>query len=135
MRTVMLNEPKMTVDELMEKLKSSDRPVYLGPSDRPIAVVHPIKRDLEPEQRKAVRTMKDLLQKLRTFEEKYRMDSADFFYRFENTLLEETPDYVSWWISYSAFASTLQRYNLTRSDVECLLMEDSVTTIGNSEPS
>ena len=118
MRTTMLNEPKMTVDELMEKLKSSNRPVYLGPSGRPIAVVHPIKRDLEPEQRKAVRAMKNLLQKLRTFEEKYRMDSADFFYRFENALVEETSDYVSWWVSYSAFAGTLQRYNLTRSDVE-----------------
>ncbi len=135
MRTTMLNEPKMTVDELVEKLKSSDQPVYLGPSGRPIAVVHPIKRDLEPEQRKAVRAMKDLLQKLQTFEEKYQMDSADFFYRFENALIEETPDYVSWWVSYSAFAGTLQRYNLTRSDVECLLMEDSVTTIGDSEPS
>ena len=135
MRTTMLNEPKMTIDELMEKLRSSDRPVYLGPSDRPIAVVHPIKRDLEPEQRKAVRAMKDLLQKLQILEEKYQMDSADFFYRFENALIEETPDYVSWWVSYSAFASTLQRYNLTRSDVECLLMEDSVTTTGNSEPS
>ena len=52
------------------------------------------------------------------------MDSADFFYRFENALIEETPDYVSWWVSYSAFASTLQRYNLTRSDVECLLIEN-----------
>jgi len=46
MRTVMLNEPKMTMDEWMEKLRSSDRPVYLGPSDRPIAVVHPIKETL-----------------------------------------------------------------------------------------
>jgi len=68
--------------------------------------------------------MKSLLQKLQAFEEKYRMDSADFFSRFENALIEETPDYVSWWVSYSAFAGTLQRYNLMRSDVECLLKEE-----------
>ena len=66
---------------------------------------------------------------------KYRMDSAEFFYRFENALIKESPEYVSWWVSYSAFAGTLQRYNLTRSDVECLLMEDFVTTTGDSKPS
>ena len=34
MRTVMLNEPKMTIDELVEKLRSSDQSVFAGTLQR-----------------------------------------------------------------------------------------------------
>ena len=57
------------------------------------------------------------------------MDSAEFFYHYKNHMLEESPEYISWWVAYSAFAETLQRYNLTRSEVECHV-ESSQTTIG-----
>ena len=53
------------------------------------------------------------------------MDSEVFFYKYENALLDESLDLISWWISYSAFAETLMRYNLTRSDVECRLIARS----------
>jgi hypothetical protein len=126
MSRVFVSEARTTVYELLERTRQTDRPLYIGLSGRPEAFIWPIKHDLQPDQRAAVQASRGLLDKLRAFEKKYRMDSAEFFYRFE---------YVSWWVSYSAFAGMLQRYNLTRSDVECLLMEDFVTTTGDSKPS
>jgi hypothetical protein len=135
MSRVFVSEARTTVYELLERTRQADRPLYIGLSGRPEAFIWPIKHDLQPDQRAAVQASRGLLDKLRAFEKKYRMDSAEFFYRFENALIKESPEYVSWWVSYSAFAGMLQRYNLTRSDVECLLMEDFVTTTGDSKPS
>ena len=133
MSGVFVVEAEMTVDELLERARRSARPLYIGSPGWPEAVIRPIKRDLEPDQRAAVQSLKGLTNKLQAFEEKYQMDSADFFYRFENALIDESPEYVSWWVSYSAFTGTLRRYNLTRSDVECLLMGDFATTTGGLE--
>jgi hypothetical protein len=108
MSRVFVSEARTTVYELLERTRQTDRPLYIGLSGRPEAFIWPIKHDLQPDQRAAVQASRGLLDKLR---------------------------YVSWWVSYSAFAGMLQRYNLTRSDVECLLMEDFVTTTGDSKPS
>lgn len=135
MEAIFVDKAKLTLDELIERVKKSNKPLYLGSSGRAEVIVSPIKRELEPEQQAAIDALEDLLHKLRSLEEKYRMDSAEFFYRYENGLLEETPDYVSWWVTYSAFAETLQRYNLTRSEVECRLMEGSETITGSYTPS
>ncbi|MGQ9627595.1 MAG: hypothetical protein ACUVV0_11905 [Anaerolineae bacterium] len=135
MEAIFVDKAKLTLDELIERVKKSNKPLYLGSSGRAEVIVSPIKRELEPEQQAAIDALEDLLHKLRSLEEKYQMDSAEFFYRYENGLLEETPDYVSWWVTYSAFAEALQRYNLTRSEVECQLMEGSETITGSYTPS
>jgi hypothetical protein len=87
----------------------------------PIAVIKVIQKNLQPEQVAAIKALRRILCKLQAFEEKYNIDSADFFYKYENTFLGESEDFLSWWLNYSAFAETLQRYNLSRSEVECLL--------------
>jgi hypothetical protein len=134
MQTVVVDKVT-TVEELIEKAKHSARPLYLGVSGQPEVVVWAIRRELEPEQRTAIKALKGLFSKLQSFEEKHKMDSADFFYRYENRLPGESAEYTSWWIAYSSFAETLQRYNLTRSDVECHLMDGSGSTTGDSVPS
>ena len=135
MEAIFIDKVKLTLDELIEKVKNSNKPLYLGSSGRAEVVVSPIRRELETDQQAAINALQELLLKLQAFEEKYQMDSAEFFYRYENGLLEETPDYVSWWVTYSAFAETLQRYNLTRSEVECQLMEGSEIITGSYTPS
>jgi hypothetical protein len=106
------------------------KPLYISSFRNPIAVIKVIQRNLQPEQVATIKALRGIFCKLQAFEEKYNLDSADFFYKYENALLNESEDFLSWWLSYSAFAETLQRYNLSRSEVECLLMEGSEDTTG-----
>lgn len=134
METV-LTDTNMTLEELIRRVRQSARPIYVGTDGEIDIVVRSVKRNLEPEQAAAVDALSNLFHKLQVYEVRYRMDSEVFFYKYENALLDESPDFVSWWISYSAFAGALMRYNLTRSDVECQLMAGSERTIGAYAPS
>ena len=116
-----LTDTNMTLDELIRQVRQSTRPIYVGTDGEIALVVRPVKKKLEPEQAAAVDALGSLFHKLQLYEARYRMGSEVFFYKYENVLLDESPDFISWWISYSAFAETLMRYNLTRSDVECRL--------------
>ena len=132
---VVLTDTKMTLEELVTRARQSARPIYIGSNGEIAAVVMPVKRSLEPEQAAAIDALSSLFRKLQVYETRYRMDSEEFFFKYENVLLDESSDFISWWISYSAFAETLMRYNLTRSDVECRLMAESEHTIGTYAPS
>jgi len=134
METV-LTDTNMTLKELIKRARKSARPIYVGTDGEIDIVVRPVKKHLEPEQAAAVDALSSLFHKLQVYEARYRMDSDEFFFRYENGLLDESPDFISWWISYSAFAETLMRYNLTRSDVECRLMTESERITGDSAPS
>lgn len=134
METV-LTDTTMPLEELIRRARQSARPIYVGADGEIAIVVRLVKRNLEPEQTAAVDALGSLFHKLQVYEAKYRMDSEVFFYKYENALLDESPDFISWWISYSAFAETLMRYNLTRSDVECQLMAGSERTTGAYAPS
>lgn len=129
METV-LTDTNMTLEELISRVKQSARPIYVGTDGEIDIVVRPVKKNLEPERAAAVDALSNLFHKLQVYETRYEMDSDVFFYKYENALLDESPDFISWWISYSAFAETLMRYNLTRSDVECQLMAESERTTG-----
>lgn len=129
METV-LTDMQMTLGELIKRARQSARPLYVGTDGDIALVVRPVKRNLEPEQEAAVDALSSLFHKVQAYEAKYQMESEVFFYKYENALLDESPDFISWWISYSAFAETLIRYNLTRSDVECQLMAGSERTTG-----
>ena len=130
-----LTDTNMTLDELIRQVRQSARPVYVGVDGEIALVVRPVKKNLEPEQAAAVDALSSLFHKLQLYEARYRMDSEAFFYKYENALLDESPDFISWWIGYSAFAETLMRYNLTRSDLECRLMAESERTTGAYAPS
>ena len=130
-----LTDTNMTLEELIRRARQSARPIYVSTDGEIAIIVRPVKRNLEREQVAAVDALSDLFHKLQVYEARYRMDSEVFFYRYENALLDESPDFLSWWISYSAFAETLMRYNLTRSDVECRLMAGSERTTGAYAPS
>lgn len=134
METV-LTDTNITLEELIRQVRQSARPIYVGTDGEIDIVVRPVKKNLEPEQAAAVDALSNLFHKLQLYEARYRMDSEAFFYKYENALLDESPDFISWWISYSAFAETLMRYNLTRSDVECRLMAGSERTTGAFAPS
>jgi hypothetical protein len=134
METVLI-DTNITLEELIRQVRRSDRPIYVGTDGEIDIVVRPVKKELEPEQAAAVGALSNLFHKLQVYEARYRMDSEVFFYKYENVLLDESPDFISWWISYSAFAETLMRYNLMRSDVECRLMAGSERTTGASAPS
>ncbi len=134
METV-LTDTSMTLEELIRRVRQSARPIYAGSDGEIDIVVRPVKKNLEPERVAAVDALSDLFHKLQVYEARYQMDSDVFFYKYENALLDESPDFISWWISYSAFAETLMRYNLTRSDIECQLMAGSERTIGAYAPS
>ncbi|MBC8248159.1 MAG: hypothetical protein H8E90_00645 [Anaerolineales bacterium] len=134
METV-LTDTNITLEELIRQVRQSARPIYVGTDGEIDIVVRSVKKDIEPEQASAVGALSDLFHKLQLYEARYRMDSEAFFYKYENALLDESPDFISWWISYSAFAETLMRYNLTRSDVECRLMAGSERTTGAFAPS
>jgi hypothetical protein len=129
-----VDRTKVTIEELIKKARESNRPIYLGLAGEPEIVVRAVRKGLDPEQMRAIQALSGLYWKIRGFEEKNRMDSAEFFYRYENNMLEESPARISWWIAYSAFAETLQRYNLTRNEVECHL-GSSQTTTGDYVPS
>lgn len=129
METV-LTDMQMTLGELIKRARQSGRPLYVGTDGDIALVVRPVKRNLEPEQEAAVDALSSLFHKVQAYEARYQMESEVFFYKYENGLLDESPDFISWWISYSAFAETLMRYNLTRSDVECQLMAGSERTTG-----
>jgi hypothetical protein len=116
-----LTDTNMTLDELIRQVRQSAKPIYVGTDGEIALVVRPVKKKLEPEQAAAVDALSSLFHKLQRYEARYRMDSETFFYKYENALLDESPDFISWWISYSAFAEALMRYNLARSDVECRL--------------
>ena len=111
METV-LTDTNMTLEELIRRVRQSARPIYVGTDGEIDIVVRSVKRNLEPEQAAAVDALSNLFHKLQVYEVRYRMDSEVFFYKYENALLDESPDFVSWWISYSAFAGALMRYNL-----------------------
>ena len=130
-----LTDTNMTLKELIKRARQSARPIYVGADGEIAIVVRPVKKKLEPEQAAAIDALSSLFHKLQLYEAGYRMDSEVFFYKYENALLDEAPDLISWWISYSAFAETLMRYNLTRSDVECRLMAGSERTTGAYAPS
>ena len=130
MQLEMVEKSEITLDDLLEKARKLQKPLYISSFRNPIAVIKVIQRNLQQEQVAAIKALKGILCKLQDFEEKYNLNSADFFYKYENALLDESEDFLSWWLSYSAFAETLQRYNLSRSEVECLSMEDSENTIG-----
>ena len=121
METV-LTDTNITLEELIRQVRQSARPIYVGTDGEIDIVVKPVKKGLEPDQAAAVGALSGLFHRLQVYEARYRMDSEAFFYKYENALLDESPDFISWWISYSAFAETLMRYNLTRSDVECRRM-------------
>ena len=129
-----LTDTNMTLDELIRQVRQSTRPIYVGTDGEIALVVRSVKKKLEPEQAAAVDALSSLFHKLQLYEAGYQMDSEVFFYKYENALLDESPDFISWWISYSAFAETLMRYNLTRSDVECRLMAGSERTTGAYAP-
>ncbi len=114
METV-LTDTNMTLEELIRRVRQSARPIYVGTDGEIDIVVRSVKRNLEPEQAAAVDALSNLFHKLQVYEVRYRMDSEVFFYKYENALLDESPDFVSWWISYSAFAGALMRYNLISS--------------------
>jgi hypothetical protein len=130
MQLEMVEKSEITLDELLEKAQKLQKPLYISSFRNPIAVIKVIQRNLQPEQVATIKALRGIFCKLQAFEEKYNLDSADFFYKYENALLNESEDFLSWWLSYSAFAETLQRYNLSRSEVECLLMEGSEDTTG-----
>jgi len=130
MQLEMIEKSEITLDELLEKAQKLRKPLYISSFRNPIAVIKVIQRNLQSEQVAAIKSLRRILGKLQAFEEKYNLDSAEFFYKYENALLNESEDFLSWWLSYSAFAETLQRYNLSRSEVECLLMEGSENTTG-----
>jgi len=130
-----LTDTHMSLEELIRRARQSARPIYVGTDGEIAIVVRLVKRNLEPEQTAAVDALSNLFHKLQAYEARYRMDSEVFFYQYENVLVDESPDFISWWISYSAFAETLMRYNLTRSDVECRLMAGSERTTGTYAPS
>lgn len=134
METV-LTDTNMTLGELITRARQSARPIYVGVDGEIAVVVRSVKRSLEPEQAAAVDALTSLFHKLQVYEARYQMDSEEFFYKYENALLDESADFISWWIRYSAFAETLMRYNLMRSDVECQLMAGSERTTGASAPS
>jgi hypothetical protein len=130
MQSIFVDKGAMTIEELVTKAIESNRPIYLGVSGEPKIVVRAVRKELDPEQEKAIQALSGLYQKIRGFEDEANMDSAEFFYRYENNMLEESPQRITWWIAYAAFAETLRRYNLTRGDVECRL-ENSLTITGN----
>ncbi len=130
-----LTDTNITLEELIRQVRQSARPIYVGTDGEIALVVRPVKKKLEPEQAAAVDALSSLFHKLQVYEARYRMDSEVFFYKYENALLDESPDFISWWVSYSAFAETLMRYNLTRSDIECRLMAGSERTTGAYAPS
>jgi hypothetical protein len=134
METV-LTDTTMPLEELIRRARQSARPIYVGADGEIAIVVRLVNRNFEPEQTAAVDALGSLFHKLQVYEARYRMGSEVFFYKYENALLDESPDFTSWWISYSAFAETLMRYNLTRSDVECQLMAGSERTTGAYAPS
>ncbi len=128
MRNIFVDRTRVTVEELIAKAVESNRPIYLGSRGKLEVVVRAVRKELDPEQEKAIQSLAGLYRKIRNFEDENRMDSAEFFYRYENNLLEESPERISWWIAYSAFAETMQRYNLSRSEVECHLEGSRITT-------
>ena len=130
-----LTDTNITLEELIRQVRQSARPIYVGTDGEIALVVRPVKKKLEPEQAAAVDALSSLFHKLQVYEARYRMDSEVFFYKYENALLDESPDFISWWVSYSAFAETLMRYNLMRSDIECRLMAGSEHTTGAFVPS
>jgi len=127
-RSMFVDKTTLTIQELVARAIESNRPVYLGLPGKPEVVVRAVRRELDPEQEKAIQALSGLYRKIRSFEDENKMDSAEFFYRYENNLLEESAERISWWVAYSAFAETMQRYNLTRSEVECHLESSQITT-------
>ena len=109
--------------KLVKEAKGSSHPVYVRLEDKIEVTVRRL-GELDKHQKETAKTLNSLLLKLESFEEKYSMDSGIFFYKFENGHLEESEEFLSWWISFSAFQDTLSRFNLTRSDVECLQTEE-----------
>jgi len=130
-KIINITKRPMGVEELIEEVKRSPTLVVIGRSGKPEVVITKIKDSLGSDQKQALPHLKKLLEKMSAFEEQYGMDSAEFYYKFENLQVEENgQDFLSWWIQTSAFFEALQRFNLTRSDVECQLTDESNSTSG-----
>ena len=111
------------LSKLVKEAEGSSQPVYVRLEDKIEVTVRRL-GELDNHQKEAAKALKSLLLKIESFEEKYSMDSGIFFYKFENGHLEESEEFLSWWIAFSAFQDTLSRFNLTRSDVQCLQTEE-----------
>ena len=111
-------QPKITLEQLVEKARYSNTPVEMPVRESDVVVVAFPQRDYERWRlvRKAEKVLvtrprktragyrSETLRALRRYERKYKMTSAEFYRRFQTgELLEGERDYFDWRVRYNSY--------------------------------